>query len=293
MSGYRKSAPAPEKPWAQGATRPTESLKPHPLNPRGPVDSAAPDIQELADSIREHGILQPLLITPDGTIVAGHRRHAAAQLAKEREVPVIVKHLTEIEQLELMLVENIQREDLTPLQEAQAFRQLMDTTHLTQVDVARRLGVPRHRIESRLVLLKLDPEVQERFHRGELPVTLASVLADVADPAHQRRLAAIAARKQITVPELRRVVEGALGIVSSPPPRPPEDEEPQQQVGLSDCRRSALERLEGDAERTISFRHLAEIFKGTCCACGMDSLPKVCSACPLADYMGRLALVKK
>jgi ParB family chromosome partitioning protein len=274
-----------------GDRRPTDTLKPNPLNPRGPVDPAAPGIQEMADSIRQKGVLQPLLITPEGTIVAGHRRHAAATLAKEREVPVIVKHLTETEQQEIMLVENIQREDLTPLQEAQAFRALIERTGWTQADTARRLGVPHNRVHSRLVLLKLDPEVQERFHRGELPVTLADVLVDVKDPAHQRRLAAIAARKQITVLELRRVIDRAQGVVSSPPRRPPDDDQDAEPQGLSECRRNALERLEAEGDRTIAFSQLADVFKATCCACGMESEPSICSACPLAEYMARLAAI--
>src|SRR5439155_12028483 len=106
---------------------PTSRLRPHPLNPRGELNPA--DVAELCASIVAHaaqgGILQPLLVTPDGTVVAGHRRLAAARRLGLMDLPVIVRSLTPIEELEIQLVENLQRSDLTPLEEARAYHHLL------------------------------------------------------------------------------------------------------------------------------------------------------------------------
>lgn len=160
-----------------------ELLTPNPLNPRGEIDPAS--VEDLAASIAAQGILQPLLVTPDGVVVAGHRRRLAAIKAGLVEVPVLMRELTEAEQLEIMLVENIQREDLSPVQEARAYRRLVDSG-MTQADVARRIGVNHARVQARLKLLELDDEVLERFHRLELPLVFAPVLLKVTEPHQQR-----------------------------------------------------------------------------------------------------------
>lgn len=186
-------------------TWPLAGLQPNPQNPRGAI--APEEVAELARSIATHGILEPLLVTPDGTIVAGHRRFAACALAGGiAEVPVTVRTLSRTEQLELMLAENVQREDLSPVQEARGYRRLLDDGS-SAADVARRVGVPASRVSARLVLLALEPSVQDAFHRRQLPITLAPVLADVHDPAQQRRLAAIAVRRRLSVPQLRRIAD--------------------------------------------------------------------------------------
>src|SRR5262245_47778192 len=148
------------------------TLDPHPNNPRGPVDPAT--VEELASSIREKGILEPLIVVPVRNAgqawkieryltVAGHRRRVAAQLAGLAEVPAIVRDLGPAEQEEVMLVENLQREDLTLLQEAKAFRRLADQYGLTGADVARRTGVEKTRVQQRLAILKLSVAAQSLF----------------------------------------------------------------------------------------------------------------------------------
>src|SRR6266498_1897822 len=266
-------------------TRPVNDLRPNPLNPRGELHVAGLD--ELADSIRTQGVLQPLLVTPGGVVVAGHRRLAAALLAGLSEVPVVVRDLDAVQQQEIMLVENLQRQDLSAVEEARAYRRILDEGHTT-AQLARRIGVPSARINARLVLLKLDEQVQWMFHRGDLPLSLATVLARLADPIRQRQVATMAARRQLTVPEIERIVDRGVGALGTPPPRstlPPDEPEKQ---GLSPSRIGALDRLAQHAEASVSLRELADLFRSTCCACGAEDLPTYCSACPMLELVNRV-----
>jgi len=265
--------------------RPIDALRPNPLNPRGELHPAGLD--ELADSIRAQGVLQPLLVTPGGEVVAGHRRLAAARLAGLSEVPVVVRDLDRVQQQEIMLVENLQRQDLSCVEEARAYRRLLDGGHTT-AQIARRIGVPSARINARLVFLKLDEQVQWMFHRGDLPLTLASVLLKVADPVRQRQIATMAARRQLTVPEIERIVERGAGALQAAPPRsslPPDEPEKQ---GLSPSRVAALDNLAKHASGSVSLGELADLFRTTCCACGAQDLPTYCAACPMLDLVNRV-----
>lgn len=271
--------------------RAVHALHPNPLNPRGELDPSG--LNELADSIRAQGILQPLLVTPDGIVVAGHRRLAAACLAGIDAVPVIVRQLNELQQLEIMLVENLQRQDLSPLDEARAYRRMLDAGQ-TAAQLARRLGVPAARINARLVLLRLDERVQWMFHRGDLPLTLASVLFRVPDPIRQHQIAVRAVRRQLTVSQIERIVDRGLGALHSPAPAatlPPED---LVKHGLSPSRVVALEHLTSTENAAVPLSDLAEMFRDTCCACGAEDLPTYCTACPMLDLVNRvLARVKR
>lgn len=261
-------------------------LHPNPLNPRGAVGHEG--IEELAASIAAQGVLQPLLVTPDGTIVAGHRRHLAALRAGLTGVPVIVRAMTEAEQLEAMLVENLQREDLTPVQEARAYERMLAGGR----DVAalsRRLGVARDRIARRLELLELAPEVQAMFDRYEVPITLARPLVRVRDWPTQKRLVVFAARRALKVAVLERLVERSLGgaapIARKPRPSPGEDDAP---PNVRAVRADLLTALEADPERTISFRRLAQAAGDVCCACGMQDERDICAACPLPAMLAEV-----
>lgn len=266
---------------AQSGVLALEALTPNPLNPRGEISPES--VEDLADSIRSQGILQPLLITPDGVVVAGHRRRLAAIKAGLTEVPVLMRQLTEAEQLEIMLVENIQREDLSPVQEAKAYRRLIDSG-MTQADCARRVGVNHVRVQARLKLLELDDEVLERFHRLELPLTLCPVLLKVTEPHQQRRLATIAARRTLTAKQLDTIIERGLGIVNTRPPRAAvEESKAADPTSLSLSRREVLDALRSMGDRPITVNQVADVFERTCCACGLDSVPGMCTACPLMD----------
>jgi ParB family chromosome partitioning protein len=149
---------------------PVEAVRPNPSQPRSHFDPD--DLDELAQSIREHGILQPVLVSeqPDGTyqLITGERRWRSAQLAGLSTLPAIVKEVTSQASLEMALVENIQRRDLNPLEEAVAFRQLIDEHGLTQDQLAQRLGKSRVAVTNTLRLLHLPPAVQDALAEGSI-----------------------------------------------------------------------------------------------------------------------------
>lgn len=149
-------------------------------------------LQELADSIRQHGVVQPILLRQNGeryVIVAGERRFRAARLAGLDQVPAIVKDLDEAQVMEVALIENLQREDLNPIEEAAAIRFLMQQHDLTQEEVSRRLSKSRPAIANSLRLLSLPEPVQEHLRRGELQAGHARALAGLQDPEAQAMLA--------------------------------------------------------------------------------------------------------
>lgn len=149
-------------------------------------------LQELADSIRQHGVVQPILLRQNGeryVIVAGERRFRAARLAGLEKVPAIVKDLDEAQVMEVALIENLQREDLNPIEEAAAIRFLMQQHDLTQEEVSKRLSKSRPAIANSLRLLTLPEPVQEHLRRGELQAGHARALAGLQDPEAQAMLA--------------------------------------------------------------------------------------------------------
>jgi ParB family chromosome partitioning protein len=146
---------------------PVENIKPNPRQPRTKIDNEA--LLELSASIKEHGLIQPLIVTgssPDFTLIAGERRWRAAQLADFTHVPVIVKETTPQEMLELAIIENIQRADLNALEEAVAYRQLMDEFGLTQEEVSDRVGKGRSTVANSVRLLNLPSEAQQAVLDG-------------------------------------------------------------------------------------------------------------------------------
>jgi ParB family chromosome partitioning protein len=175
---------------AQTAEAPIASLAPNPSQPRRSFRAAS--LAELADSIRKRGVLQPVLVEAAGegryVIVAGERRVRAAKLAGLDRVPVIVRTFSPEERLEIALIENLQREDLTPIEEAKAFRQLMEARGLTQEQVAAKVGKDRTTVTNSLRLLKLPEKIQEAVERGEVSAGHARALLAVASPADQQLL---------------------------------------------------------------------------------------------------------
>jgi ParB family chromosome partitioning protein len=176
---------------AAGASRPQRhlpigQLEPSPLQPRRHFD---PDeLESLAESIRSNGILQPLLVRVHPTrpgmheIVAGERRWRAAQIAKLHEVPVLERQISDREVLELAIVENVQRNDLSALEEAQGYRRLIDEFARSQEDLARQVGKSRAHIANTLRLLKLPDAVQALLQAGKLSAGHARALLAAADP---------------------------------------------------------------------------------------------------------------
>jgi len=169
-----------------------EKIEPNPFQPRREFKEEA--LKELAASIREHGVLQPILVvkreveTPNGLdvryqLIAGERRWRAAQLAGLSQIPAVIRRGVPDDRLrlELALIENIQREDLNPLERAQAFRRLIDEFHLMQKEIAERIGKSREMIANTLRLLSLAPEIQEALHMGKINEGHARAILMVGD----------------------------------------------------------------------------------------------------------------
>lgn len=182
---------------------PVSALKPNPQQPRRDFDETA--LQELADSIRQKGVLQPVLAEPgpDGTyvIVAGERRVRAARLAGLEKVPVLVRQFSPDEKLEIALIENIQREDLNPIEEALAYKKLMEIAGLNQEQIASRVGKDRSTVANTLRLLKLPAEVQGALEKGTLSPGHARALLSLVNPADQQVLFKRIVDKGISVRE--------------------------------------------------------------------------------------------
>lgn len=163
-------------------------LLPNPKQPRREFNGES--LQELADSIREHGIIQPVIVeqTGDGKyfIIAGERRTRAARLAGLSEIPVIVRKYSDERKLEIALIENIQREDLNPLEEAEAYHELMVLGNLSQEEAAARVGKSRSAVANALRLLKLPTDMREALKDGKISPGHARALLSVVNPSDQQ-----------------------------------------------------------------------------------------------------------
>jgi ParB family chromosome partitioning protein len=168
---------------------PIDSIVPHPSQPRQHFDEAK--LGELVQTIKEKGVLTPVIVRSYGTtyqLVSGERRWRAAKLAGLKEIPAILREVSDREALELSLIENIQREDLTPLEEARAYQALMSLYGVTQEELARRLGKDRSTIANSLRLLKLPPEAQSALERGEITAGHARCILSVASELQPKLL---------------------------------------------------------------------------------------------------------
>lgn len=180
-------------------------------------------LKQLADSIREQGILQPLLVISEGgryRIVAGERRFRAARIAGLDTVPCIVRDMDHIRQMEATLIENLQREDLNPMESAQAIRALMQQCGYTQEAAAERLGKSRPVIANLLRLLSLPEEVQRMIRKGELSQGHAKVLAGVSGLKRQTELARRCVAEKLNVRQLEKLAADASGRKRANPVKP-------------------------------------------------------------------------
>ncbi len=184
-----------------------DELEPNPQQPRSTMDAAR--LQELADSIRESGIVQPILVRRRGTsyqIVAGERRWRAAQKAGLARVPVTVRDVPDSELLELALVENIQRQELSALEEAQAYHRLQEELGLTQEQVAKKVGRDRATVANTVRLLRSPREIRDLLGAGRLDAGHARALLALEHADDQVALGREAARKGLSVREVERRV---------------------------------------------------------------------------------------
>jgi ParB family chromosome partitioning protein len=231
LLGGAAAAPAPARPAAPPAPSANQAA---PIEARDRVERVALDrlrpcsfqprkefapeaLKELSESIREQGILQPLVVRRQGDhfeLIAGERRWRAAELCGLKEVPVIVRAADDATVLELALVENLQRENLNPLEEAQGYRQLMDQFQLRQEDVALKVGKSRVAVANSLRLLKLPAEVQAMLRDGRLSVGHAKVILGLPGEKEQRLAAERVVKDGLNV----RETEGFVARLLAPPP---------------------------------------------------------------------------
>jgi ParB family chromosome partitioning protein len=198
---------------------PIEAISPNPHQPRSKVDSEK--LQELAASIREHGLIQPLIVTETATgmytLIAGERRWRAATLAGLRELPVVVKEATPQEMLELAIIENVQRDDLNAIEEAEAYQQLISEFGMTQEDVARRVGKSRPTVANLVRLLKLGPDVQAAVVDGHISGAHARALLPLATLEAQKAVMQTIVKNDLNVRQVEALVKKML---SGSIPRP-------------------------------------------------------------------------
>jgi ParB family chromosome partitioning protein len=214
----------PQRPHPVGSTEiPISRVRPNPRQPRQRIDGI--ELETLAASIREHGVLQPILVTEvlDGyQLVAGERRLRACQLAGLERIPAIIRQLADREQLELALVENLQREDLGPIEEAHAFRSLIDDFGMSQEQIAARVGRARSTVGNTLRLLDLDARIQAALVDGSISEGHARAIGGLAVD-QQPRVVGTVIEQELSVRQteelVRRLREPRLRAVAGGTPR--------------------------------------------------------------------------
>lgn len=276
--------------------RPVSELRPNPINPRGPVSDA--DVADLVKSVKVHGVLQALVALPDGTVVIGHRRLRAAELAGVAVVPVEDREWTPAEQLEVMITENVQRKRLTPSAEGRAYRELL-ALGLTVLDISRRVTVPPGRVSSRLKLAGFDEETKRLVDDGSVPLGAVDKLARL--PSVDRRVAAEAISTRRLKPadlapksQAAPAPSGATDEDLEDGPAPQMRQDPARAreirgfVGAAATvasRGKARERLAERPRRIATFRALGEVMDAVCGHCGRGDDPLACQRCPLAIFV--------
>jgi len=186
----------------------TGQIKASPFQPRENFDNQS--IEELAQSIKEKGVIQPLLVRRRGDyfeLIAGERRLRAAKLLSLKEVPIIVRDADDRDSLEIALIENIQRQGLNPIEEAHAYQHLIEKFQVTQEKISEVLGKARTTIANTLRLLKLPHEIQEEIKKGRISFAHGKTLLEIEDENLQRRYAQEVISKGLSVRELENLVK--------------------------------------------------------------------------------------
>jgi ParB family transcriptional regulator, chromosome partitioning protein len=215
-------APAAPVPGSGLAEVPISQIAPNPYQPRKTFNEAS--IEELANSVREHGIIQPLVVTRTGDnryrLIAGERRFRAAQKAGLDTVPVVIKEaMQDALTLQVALIENIQREDLNPIEEALAYHQLHEEFHLTQEEISKQVGKERSTVANFLRLIKLPDSVKKLLASGQLSMGHARAILAVDSAKKQEQLAERVVRRNLNVRQTEM-----LAAESSPKAAEPEKE---------------------------------------------------------------------
>lgn len=186
-------------------------IEPNRSQPRHDFDEES--LRDLADSIAAHGILQPLLVRPlpDGgyQLVAGERRWRASRMAGLFEVPVIIKEMSDSEMLQISMIENLQREDLNPIEEALGYKTLLEEYHLTQEEISKSVGKSRPVIANALRILALPQEILDMIRDGKISSGHGRALLGFSDKAEQLRVARAIPQKDLTVRDVERLVKNS------------------------------------------------------------------------------------
>lgn len=220
METTKSPAPSKEKNEEGTVVVKLSMVEPNREQPRKNFDEDS--LQELADSIRQFGLLQPILVQDKKSyyeIIAGERRWRAAKLAGLKEVPVIIRNLTDQEVVEISLIENIQREDLNPIEEAQAYKRLLEEFHLKQDEVAERVSKSRTAVTNSMRLLKLCEPVQKMVVDGMISTGHARALLAIEDPEQQYLIAQKVFDEKLSVREVEKLVKNL-----NKPPKPARQE---------------------------------------------------------------------
>lgn len=225
LDSLLKTKPASPPPAAKTAEPgveqiPLKAIRPNPLQPRHHFDETA--LAELAESIRVQGVLQPVLLRPAKNgyeLIAGERRFRAAQRAGLTAIPALVRVVSDEKALELAIIENLQRDDLNPIEQARAFQELASRFSLTQEQIATRTGKERSSISNFLRLLKLHPEVQAQVEQGQLAMGHARALLSL-DPESQRIFALRIVEQGWNVRQVEERVAALQKPATPPQPKP-------------------------------------------------------------------------
>ena len=221
-----------------------ESIVPSPWQPR--TEFRDEHLQELADSIKEKGIMQPLIVRRVGEkleLIAGERRWRAAQRVQLKEAPVIVRTASDQDVLELALIENLQREDLNPIEEAGAFARLAKDFHLKQEEIAQKVGKSRAAIANAMRLLELHPQVQTWVVQERLSVGHAKVLLGAKSHEEQLKLAEEALRRGLTVRGVEQLVADHFNVNGARKPKRGASSSPQVQPAVARLQNRLREHL--------------------------------------------------
>lgn len=187
---------------------PLKEIRPNPYQPRRIFDEKA--IEELKQSIIEHGVLQPIILrkTIRGyEIVVGERRFRAAKAANLEKIPAVVRNINEQEMMELALLENLQREDLTPIEEGRAYQMIMDRLNITQEELSKRIGKSRPHIANHVRLLSLPPQIQQMINENQLSMGHGRALLGLKQKEKMKSLAEKTIKEQLNVRQLEQLVQ--------------------------------------------------------------------------------------
>lgn len=260
-----KPADVEKRPVSADGKIPIEFISPNPRNPRRTFGDA--DLADLAQSIREHGVVQPVVVRPSGEagryeIIAGERRWRAAQRAGLIEIPVIVREVDDRVALELAIIENVQRADLNPVEEAQGYQQLIDEHNYTQADLGQVIGKSRSHVANTLRLLKLPDVIRDMLVDGSLSAGHARTLVTAEDPAG---LAKQIVEQGLSVRQAETLAQQPAAAVARQPRANPADEKDPDTIALEKLLtdvtglRVSISHKEKGGEVRIAYRTLEQL----------------------------------